>query len=100
MKYFKIFTIFFILSGCSTYVERKKTEDFVPIHEEISFKTEEKNLDGSIYNSASSGFFASDRRASKVGDILTITLKSNIGVSSTASFFFSDNKLIYPSLIA
>jgi flagellar L-ring protein precursor FlgH len=85
MKYFKIFIIFFILSGCSTYVERKKTEDFVPIHEEISFKVEEKNLDGSIYNSASSGFFASDRRASKVGDILTITLNESLSASKSTT---------------
>ena len=85
MKYLKIAIIVSILTGCSTYVERKKTEDFVPIHEEISFKEEEKNLDGSIYNSASSGFFASDRRAKSIGDILTVTLNESLSASKSTT---------------
>ena len=86
MNYFKIFLITFFLTGCSSsYVERKKSDDFIPIHEEISFKEEKNNLDGSIYNSSSSGFFASDRRANKVGDILTITLNESLSASKSTT---------------
>ena len=85
MKHIKIFILAFLCTGCSTYVERKKTEDFTPIHEEIAFKEDNKNLDGSIYNSASSGFFASDRRASQVGDILTITLNESLSASKSTT---------------
>ena len=41
-KYILI-SLVIVLSSCSTYVENKKSEDFQPIHEEISFNSEEKN---------------------------------------------------------
>ena len=69
---FIIFALF--LSSCSTYVENKKSVEFEPVHKEIVFKEEDSTIDGSIYNSTSSGFFASDRRAKSIGDILTVTL--------------------------
>ena len=59
-------------------MENKKSEDFVPIHQEISFSEKDDTIDGSIYNEKSSGFFASDRRANNVGDILTVTLNESL----------------------
>ncbi len=74
-----------LLSGCSTYVENKKAEDFIPIHQEISFIEEDNTIDGSIYNEKSSGFFASDRRAKNVGDILTVTLNESLSASKSTT---------------
>ena len=81
------FTISFLLfiTGCSTYVENKKAEDFIPIHQEISFAEKDDTIDGSIYNDKSSGFFASDRRAKNVGDILTITLNESLSASKSTT---------------
>ena len=81
----KIFIIGFFLTSCSSYKENKRADEFIPIHEEISFKEDNKQLDGSIYNSSSSGFFASDRRANKVGDILTITLNESLSASKSTT---------------
>ena len=81
----KIFIIGFFLTSCSSYKENKRADEFITIHEEISFKEDNKQLDGSIYNSSSSGFFASDRRANKVGDILTITLNESLSASKSTT---------------
>ena len=83
-KYILI-SLVIVLSSCSTYVENKKSEDFQPIHEEISFNSEEKIIDASIYNSTSSGFFASDRRANSIGDILTVSLNESLSASKSTT---------------
>ena len=74
-----------LLGGCSTYVEKKKAEDFIPISQEIVYKEENNVIDGSIYNSNSSGFFASDRRAKAIGDILTVTLNESLSASKSTT---------------
>ena len=50
MNFFmKIIIIFSFLSVCSTYVENKKADDFVPIHQEISFeKSDSKRYVGAL----------------------------------------------------
>ena len=86
MKFFiKMFPLCFLISGCSTYMENKKAEDFVPIHQEISFSEKDNTVDGSIYDEKSSGFFASDRRANNVGDILTVTLNESLSASKSTT---------------
>ena len=85
MKIFKIILLFLFLTSCSTYVENKKSVDFEPIHKEIVFKEDDITIDGSIYNSTSSGFFASDRRAKKIGDILTVTLNESLSASKSTT---------------
>ena len=81
----KIILIFFImLSGCSTYVEEVNNQQFKPL--KPSFEEFEKAdpSNGSIYSTSSSGLFSSDRRAKKVGDILSVTLSET----------FSSNKAV------
>ena len=86
MKLFiKTILLFLVLGGCSTYVENKKAEDFIPIHQEISFDEKDNTVDGAIYNEKSSGFFASDRRAKNIGDILTITLNESLSASKSTT---------------
>ena len=85
MKYIKFIIIVSILSSCSSYVENKKSVDFEPIHKEIVFQKEDTTIDGSIYNSTSSGFFAGDRRAKSVGDILTVSLNESLSASKSTT---------------
>ena len=86
MKFFiKILPFCLVISGCSTYMENKKAEDFVPIHQEISFDEKNDTINGSIYNEKSSGFFASDRRANNIGDILTVTLNESLSASKSTT---------------
>ena len=86
MKFFlKIVPFCLVIGGCSTYMENKKAEEFVPIHQEISFSEKDDTIDGSIYDEKSSGFFASDRRANNVGDILTVTLNESLSASKSTT---------------
>ncbi len=85
MKYIKLIIATFVLSSCSTYVENKKSVEFEPVHKEIVFKKEDTTIDGSIYNSTSSGFFAGDRRAKSVGDILTVSLNESLSASKSTT---------------
>ncbi|MBJ57006.1 MAG: flagellar biosynthesis protein FlgH [Rickettsiales bacterium] len=82
---FILIFILLFLSGCSTYIENKKAEEFIPISQEIEYKEDNNVVDGSIYNSTSSGFFASDRRAKIVGDILTVTLNESVSASKSTT---------------
>ena len=86
MNFFlKIVPFCLVIGGCSTYMENKKAEEFVPIHQEISFSEKDDTIDGSIYDEKSSGFFASDRRANNVGDILTVTLNESLSASKSTT---------------
>ena len=80
-----IIPVLILLVGCSTYVENKIAEDFTPIHEEISFEEKDSTIDGAIYHEKSSGFFASDRRAKNIGDILTVTLNESLSASKSTT---------------
>ena len=85
MIYIKLIITILMLSSCSTYVENKKSAEFEPVHKEIVFKKEDTTIDGSIYNSTSSGFFAGDRRAKSVGDILTVSLNESLSASKSTT---------------
>lgn len=61
------------LAACSGYVEEIASVDFAPVYPEVT-STRSGPPTGSIYHSGASGIFAVDRRASKVGDILTVNL--------------------------
>ncbi len=69
---FLIFITVFFLNGCSTYVEEIASEEFRPVQEEIAFTQNNQKKTGAIYRDGQGGLFSSDRRARKVGDILTV----------------------------
>ena len=80
-----IYIIFFvILSGCSTYVEEVNNQQFKPLKPSFEEFERAEPSNGSIYSTSSSGLFSSDRRAKKVGDILSVTLSET----------FSSNKAV------
>ena len=66
-------------------MENKKAEDFIPIHQEISFDEKNDTINGSIYDEKASDFLASDRRANNVGDILTVTLNESLSASKSTT---------------
>ena len=59
-------------SGCSPQVEDVASRDYQPIYP-MSSDVSDKLPDGSIYSTQAAGLFATDRRASKIGDILTVS---------------------------
>ncbi len=61
------------LSACSTYVENRTSENFVPRYDEIMPAQAAPRANGSIYKaSAKTGLFTTDQRARSIGDILTV----------------------------
>ena len=84
MKKLIIIASIFIVNGCSTYVEEVNNKQFKPLTPSFEeFNTEEPS-NGAIFSTSSSGLFSSDRRAKKVGDILSVTLSET----------FSSNKAV------
>ena len=76
--------IFVMLSGCSTYIEETNNQQFKPLRPSFEEFEKAEPSNGSIYSTSSSGLFSSDRRAKKVGDILSVTLSET----------FSSNKAV------
>jgi flagellar L-ring protein precursor FlgH len=78
-------TLFFsIVAGCQTQVEERASLDFEPSIPTLT-NIPIKNKYGSIYSNSQTGLFATDRRASKVGDILTVALSENFSASKSQS---------------
>mgnify|MGYP003345825498 FL=1 len=85
MRLTYIITLFcaLLLSACSTYVEDVASEQFMPV---IPDETEEERIvDGAIYTGKSNGLFATERKASKVGDIVTVALNESFNASKSQS---------------
>ena len=82
-KFYCLLTSLF-LASCSTQLEERASADFEPIIP-IASKKMNKDKYGSIYSNSQKGLFATDRRASKVGDILTVSLSENFSASKSQS---------------
>ena len=72
------------LAGCSTQLEDRASIDFEP-NIPVASKNLNKDKYGSIYSNSQKGLFATDRRASRVGDILTVSLSENFSASKSQS---------------
>jgi flagellar L-ring protein precursor FlgH len=77
-------SILFFVNGCSTYVEETNNKYFTPLTPSFEEFNKDEPSNGSIYSTSSAGLFSSDRRAKKVGDILSVTLSET----------FSSNKAV------
>jgi flagellar L-ring protein precursor FlgH len=77
-------SILFFVNGCSTYVEEANNKYFTPLTPSFEEFNKDEPSNGSIYSTSSAGLFSSDRRAKKVGDILSVTLSET----------FSSNKAV------
>ena len=72
------------VASCSTQLEERASLDFEPTMPNLP-KAQKKDKYGSIYSNSQQGLFATDRRASKVGDLLTVALSENFSASKSQS---------------
>ena len=84
MKKLIIIASIFFINGCSTYIEEVNNKQFKPLTPSFEEFNREEPSNGAIFSTSSSGLFSSDRRAKKVGDILSVTLSET----------FSSNKAV------
>ena len=61
-----------LMSGCSTYVADREAEAFKPVFPTVELVADKRLKTGAIYQPDQGGLFSKDRRARKVGDILTV----------------------------
>ena len=72
------------LAACtSTYVEDLASEDFAPVYPADGLQDQGGLPTGGIYSASSAGLFASDRRAARVGDILTVQFAERFSASKS-----------------
>jgi flagellar L-ring protein precursor FlgH len=78
MRLISVFICFLTLPlvGCSTYVEEIASADFAPVMPEA--EAPKAYPDGAIFSNQSNGLFATERKASQVGDILTVSLSESL----------------------
>ena len=82
-KIILIISLLFV-NACSTYIEEANNKEFKPLTPSFEEFNKKEPSNGSIFSASSSGLFSSDRRAKKVGDILSVTLSET----------FSSNKAV------
>ena len=62
------------IAACSTAIEEAASDAYAPVFPTMAEYTPTIMPTGGIYNAGAEGFFAMDRRAANVGDILTVEL--------------------------
>jgi flagellar L-ring protein precursor FlgH len=80
-----IFGLLNVITACSTHIENLASEDFEPVIPKVYEMAEKTNKTGAIYKDSGGGLFATDRRASHVGDILTVALTEDFAASKSQS---------------
>ena len=92
-RFITVCTLAFVFGGCSTYVSQIEGQAFEPVDPAVNLAAEEP-MNGAIFRSGQSGLFATDQRARRVGDILTVTFnevfaatKAQTAASSKADSF-------------
>ena len=90
-----IFATFCVVSlcGCSTHMQNTAALEFEPIYPNELDIPIPSNPTGGIYSEAKGGLFATDKRASVIGDILTVNLSESFSATKaqTASSSKSDS---------
>ena len=61
-----------LVSGCSTYTEQVVSQSFQPTEAPVIL-AKSTNMSGAIFQPGRSGLFATDQRARRIGDILTVS---------------------------
>jgi flagellar L-ring protein precursor FlgH len=74
------------VSGCSTYVQNRTSERFIPHYADIAAYTSPNSSTGSIYKaSAKTGLFTTDQRARAIGDIVTVSFTESFSATKSQS---------------
>ncbi|MDA8723342.1 flagellar basal body L-ring protein FlgH [Alphaproteobacteria bacterium] len=61
-----------LIGGCSTYTEKVVSQSFQPAEAPVIL-AKSTNMNGAIFQPRRSGLFATDQRARRIGDILTVS---------------------------
>ena len=92
-RFITVSTLALALGGCSTYVSQIEGQAFEPVDPAVNLAAEQP-MNGAIFRRGQSGLFATDQRARRVGDILTVTFnevfaatKAQTAASSKADAF-------------
>lgn len=98
---FKLGLLFLALTACSEVVEERASEDYAPVYDMPEEIDPSAMPSGAIYSSAQVGLFATDRRAARVGDILTVAFTESFSATKSqnaASAKTSSTNLTLPLL--
>ena len=90
-----------LISGCSPQVEDAVSRDYQPVYP-MTIEVSDKLPDGSIYSTQAAGLFATDRRAAKIGDILTVSFAESFQATKSqnaATSKASSNEISLPGFI-
>ena len=71
-KFISIAALFGLVTGCSTYTEQVVSQSFQPAEAPVIL-AKSNNINGAIFQPGRSGLFATDQRARRIGDILTVS---------------------------
>ena len=85
MKNLILIILTILLTNCSTYVEETINAEFVPLKPSFSEMQKSKPASGAIYSTSSPGLFSADKRAHKIGDILTVQLSETFSSTKSVS---------------
>ena len=79
-------------TGCSTYVAKNEGQAFMSVEPPVNLALSEPS-DGAIFQSSQNGLFATDQRARRVGDILTVSFNETYAATKaqTATSTKADN---------
>ena len=79
-------------TGCSTYTAKHEGQAFMPVEPPVNLALSEPT-NGSIFQSSQNGLFATDQRARRVGDILTVSFNETYAATKaqTATSTKADN---------
>ena len=91
----------FILSGCGTYIEDRRSIDYAPIYEQEALPSSDPSF-GSIYKPNKGSLFAMEGRANRVGDILTVAFTESFQATKSqnaATSRSSENSVTLPSVV-
>jgi len=93
MKFLQPLSAILVLSACATQVENRASDDYAPVFQAPEAVTSNAPTTGAIYNPSRQGLFATDQRATQVGDILTVefTERFNATKSQAANSAKTDN---------
>ena len=73
-------------SGCSTYVAKNEGQAFMPVEPPVNLALSEPS-NGAIFQSSQNGLFATDQRARRVGDILTVSFNETYAATKAQTAF-------------
>ena len=85
MKKITLLAILLLTSNCSSYIEETINAEFIPLKPTLAEMKTTNPTNGSIYSISSPGLFSADKRAHKVGDILTVQLSETFSSTKSVS---------------